>query len=159
MSGAGSGVAGAGSAGIEGAPPTANLSSFLPYALRFEGSSRNWRVNPDSNFAGVTPNEQAVALSLSVRQGTLRHSPSTGNTLHEIVYLGATNLGSDITDRVNKSNPIARLISENAISIDRIEYQTYTSGGQGPKNRLAVAVYFRDLETDPNRIIPVTWET
>lgn len=118
--------------------------------MRYEGSLKDWELDEAYNFVGVTPNEQAVVLSMCIRQGSIRSSPSTGNTLSEIVYLGSPNLEADITNRVMLSNPISRLSSDGKVLIKKIQYLTGKFG-------LRVAVYFADLEVDPNKIIQVHW--
>jgi len=119
-------------------------------AMRYEGSTKDWELDEENNFVGVTPNEQAVVLSMCIKQGSIKSSPTTGNTLHQILYLGSPNLGADITNRVMLSNPIARLVADGSVSISKIAYLTGKMG-------LRVAVYFADLDTDPNKIIPVHW--
>jgi len=120
-------------------------TSRRPAAIRFEGASRDWVLDQNGDYRRVTPNEQAVVLALSVRRGALKSSPNVGNTLLDIQYLGGVKLGADIEDRVRIANPIARLLAAGAISIDRIDHETRNG-------KLAVAVYFRDLQVDKNRV-------
>ncbi len=144
---AGSGLSGIGSVVIGITPK----KTIVP-AMRFEGSSRDWELDAKNNFVAVTPNEQGVVLSMCVNQGDIKSSPTTGNTIGQIQYLGSPNLGADVTNRVMTSNPIARLVAAGAVSIEKIDYST-------AGNKLAVVVYFRDLEVDPNRLNPVSWST
>ncbi len=118
--------------------------------MRYEGSVKDWQLDEDNNFIGVTPNEQAVVLSMCIRQGSVKSSPETGNTLYQIEYLGSPNLGADITNRVMQSNPIARLVAEGSVSINKIDYQASRLG-------LKVAVYFSDLDVDPNKVVVAHW--
>lgn len=151
--GAGSSSAGSGLSGIGGVTVGTTSTKTRVVAMRYEGSVKDWQLDANNNFAAVTPNEQGVVLSVAIKQGSIKSSPTTGSTLHEIVYLGSPNLGADITNRVMLSNPIARLVSDGAVSIDKIDYQII--GG----NRLAIAVYFRDLEVDPNFLNRTNWST
>lgn len=117
-----------------------------PVALRFEGATRDWSLDTATNYRAVTPVEQGVALSLCVKQGDIKSSLTTGNTLHEIEYLGGAELGADIRDRVVTANPLARYLAEGQAEIVRIDHEEAPSG-------FKVAVYFRDLTADPNRVL------
>jgi hypothetical protein len=154
--GIGSSPAGLGLSGADPVIPGSDPRKTIVAAMRYEGLTKDWELDANENFAAVTPNEQAIVLAIAVKQGELRSSPTTGNTLHEILYLGSPNLGTDITNRVLSANPIARLIAAGSVSIDRIDYQVSTNPGAG---RLKVAVYFRDLDVDPNKLNPVIWST
>lgn len=154
--GAGSVGAGLGLSGVNPIIPGADPKKTRVRAMRYEGSSKDWQLDANNNFAAVTPNEQGVVLSLAIRQGDIKSSPSTGNTLHQIAYLGSENLGSDISNRVLLSNPIARLLSAGSISIDKIDFSIISKGSE---KKLAVAVYFRDLDVDPNVLNRANWST
>ncbi len=154
--GAGSVGAGLGLSGVNPIVPGSDPTKTRVIAMRYEGSTKDWQLDANNNFAAVTSNEQGVVLSLAIRQGSLKASPTTGNTLHQIEYLGAQNLGADISNRVLNSNPIARLVASNSISIDKIDF--VVSGQNGAK-KLAVAVYFRDLDVDPNVLNRANWST
>jgi hypothetical protein len=151
--GAGSARAGLGLSGVNPVIPGSDPTKTNVVAMRYEGSTKDWELDANNNFAAVTPNEQGVVLSMSINQGDIKSSPTTGNTIGQIEYLGATNLGQDVTNRVMTSNPIARLVAAGSVSIDKIDYKIVN------KNKLAVVVYFRDLDVDPNRVNPVTWST
>lgn len=150
--GIGAGSAGSGLSGIDGVVVGTTSKKTIVPAMRYEGSAKDWVLDVNGNFRAVSPNEQAVALSMSVKQGDIKSSPTTGNTLYQIEYLGSANIGADVTNRVMQSNPIARLVADGSISIDKVDYST-----KGKK--LAVAVYFRDLDVDPNIINRVNWST
>jgi hypothetical protein len=150
--GAGSGSAGSTLSGLDGVAVGQTPKKTVVAAMRYEGSTKDWELDANRNFAAVTPNEQAVVLSVCVRQGSIKASPDTGSTLHEILYLGQPNIGSDITNRIMSSNPIARLVAAGSVSIDKILYQTSKVG-------IKVAVYFRDLEADKNKLNSVHWST
>ena len=148
--GAGAVKSGSTLAGNDAVIPGVTPRQIVVDAMRYEGSTRDWELDEQSNFVGVTPNEQAVVLALCVKRGSIKSSPDTGNTLHEIKYLGAANLAADITNRVMSANPIARLVDSKSISIVKIEHQVTKSG-------LKVAVYFKDLETDKNKTPVAYW--
>jgi len=150
--GAGSNNAGTSLSGSDTIVVAASNHKVPVVAMRYEGSIRDWELDEEKNFVWVTPNEQGVALSMSIRQGSVKSSLTTGNTLHEILYLGQDNIGADVTNRVMLSNPIARLVANNNVSIDKIVYQTSKRG-------LKVAVYFRDLDVDPNTLKPIYWRS
>lgn len=146
MSGAGIYPGGVGPAGADPVTSTFAPRQKRPAAIRYEGATSDFELDHDGNYQAVTPVEQAVALSLSIRQGDIKSSPTTGNTLHEIVYLDSATLGADIDDRVRRSNPLARLLADGQAEIVRIDHEI---GKQGFK----VAVYFRDLTADKTRTI------
>jgi hypothetical protein len=151
--GAGAEMAGSSLSGFDAAVVGVTPKRTVVAAMRYEGSSKDWELVAGGNFAAVTPNEQGAALSMAIKKGSIKSSPDTGNTLHEIIYLGSPNLETDITNRVMSSNPISRLVAENSISIDKILYQVTKYG-------LKVATYFRDLDVDPNRLAgPATWSS
>ncbi len=150
--GAGSGSAGSTLSGLDGVVNGVAYKKSAMAAMRYEGSSKDWELDADNNFVAVTPNEQAAVLSVVVRQGSIKSSPETGSTLHEIVYLGSPNLGTDVTNRVMSSNPLSRLVSENKVSVEKIDYQATKSG-------LKVAVYFKDLEVNKNKLASAVWNT
>ncbi len=151
--GVGSSKAGLGLSGVDPVIPGSDPTKTRVAAMRYEGSTQDWQLDVNGNFAAVTPNEQGVVLSLAIKQGDIKSSPTTGSTLHQIEYLGAQNLGADITNRVMTSNPIARLVAAKSVSIDKIDFQIVN------RNKLAIAVYFRDLDVDPNVLNRATWST
>lgn len=117
-----------------------------PVAIRFEGITRDWALDSAANYKAVTPVEQGVALSLCVKQGDIKSSPTTGNTLHQIEYLGGADLGADIRDRVLTSNPLARLVADREAEVTKIDHEEAANG-------FKVAVYFKDLTADKNRVL------
>lgn len=118
-----------------------------PAAIRYEGSIRDWRITAATGaYEAVTPVEQGMVLSLCVRQGQIKSSPTTGHTLGEILYLGGQDLEADVRDRVMRSNPLARLVAERQAAVKRIDVQDVSG-------QLRVAVYFVDLTQDPTRLL------
>lgn len=147
--GAGSFGAGLGPAGLSPNTTGPVIGTSAPNAIRFEGSTRDWVLESDGSgkFVPVTPNEQGVVLALSINKGDLKSSPTTGNDLGKIQYTGGNDLGAIVTNAVMNSNPIARLVAANSVSIDTIRYQV------SPTGKLSVAVYFRDLDADPTKTL------
>jgi hypothetical protein len=138
---------GVGPAGADPATVGSSSRSLKPAAIRYEGSVRDWQLDPTTGgYRRVTPAEQGVALSLMVAQGSITSSPLTGHTLGEIVYLGGPDVEADATDRVRRANPLARLVADGQVEIKRIAVDA-------TGNQLKVALYFVDLTGDKNRIL------
>lgn len=138
---------GVGPAGVAPISSSAPIKVKRPVALRYEGVVSDWVIHSGTGaYQAVTPVEQGVVLSLCIRQGHIKSSPSTGNTLHEIEYLDSATLAADIEDRVRRSNPLARYLAEGQVEVSRIEHER---GAHGFK----VAVYFKDLTADKSRIL------
>jgi hypothetical protein len=118
-----------------------------PVAIRYEGIVSDWVIQTTTGaYSAVTPVEQGVVLSLMIRQGDIKSSPTTGNTLNEIEYLNGQTLAADIDDRVRRSNPLARYLDEKQAEIVRIDHEIGANG-------FKVAVYFKDLTADKNRVL------
>lgn len=139
-------------AGVEpaGADPVSTsivARSKRPTAIRYEGAVRDWTIyDSTGGYQAVTPVEQGVVLSLMVRQGQISSSPTTGHTLNDIETLDEATIESDASDRVRRSNPLARLVRDGLAAIKKIEVQIVS-------NQLRVAVYFVDLTRDKNRVL------
>lgn len=118
-----------------------------PAAIRYEGAIRDWTLyDSTGGYQAVTPVEQAVVLSLCIRQGQITSAPTLGNTVHEIETLDPTTIDADVSDRVRRSNPLARLVRDGEAEIKKIEVQIVA-------NQLRYAVFFADLTRDRNRIL------
>lgn len=134
----------AGAAPVVTAP---NQRPRRPAAIRYEGSVQDWTIyDSTGGYQAVTPVEQAVVLSLMVRQGQITSSPTTGHTLFEIETLDSATIEADVNDRVRRANPLARLLRDGEAAIKKVEVQTVS-------NQLRVAVYFVDLTRDRNRLL------
>lgn len=138
--------AGIGPAGVAPVSSSASVRQKRPTAIRYEGATSDFPLDALGNYEAVTPVEQAVAISLCIKQGDIKSSPTTGHTLAEIVYLDKQTLGADIEDRVRRSNPLARLLADGEAEIVRIDHEV---GSQGFK----VAVFFKDLTADKTRTL------
>lgn len=122
------------------------LPRKTPKAIRYEGGTQDFPLDAVGSYQAVTPVEQGFALGLCVRQGDIKSSPLTGNTLHQIVYLGDPNLAADVRDRVVNANPIKRLLDEEQAELVRIDLQENRNG-------FRAAVFFKDLTADKNKIL------
>ena len=139
--------AGAGPAGVAPVSTTSSVQVEPPTALRYEGSVSDWTLYDNTGgYQAVTPVEQGVILSCCVRRGQLKSSPNTGNTLHEIEYLGGENLEADVRDRLLTSSPLDSYLKDGSAVVDRIVVET-----EG--NRLLARLFFRDMTRDPNRLL------
>jgi len=137
MPGAGSFPAGMGPAGadpVQSSPPRAPINLG---AMRYEGSTRGWVQDSTGQYVKLHPVEQAVALSMCTRKGSLKSNPRVGNTLFEIEYLGGDDLAKDVEDRVRNAYPLSVLVAAGDVEIVRIEHDE--------TNGLFVALYFRNL--------------
>lgn len=144
MPGAGDFPAGSGPAGSDPIITSPAAPTLTPGAIRYEGRTRGWVMGDDGQYVKVHPIEQAVALSMCVRKGSLKSAPNVGNTLFEIEYLGTPELGADIEDRVRNSFPLSQLVANGDVEIVRIEHDE--------KDALAVALYFKNLRSvDPSK--------
>ncbi len=144
MPGVGSFPAGSGPAGFDPVQISPPKAAVAKGALRYEGRTRAWVRAGDGQYVKLHPVEQAVALSMCTRKGSLKSAPKVGNTLFEIEYLGSPDLGSDVEDRVLNAFPLSALIKNGDVRIVRIDHDE--------SNGLAVALYFKNLRsTDPSK--------
>lgn len=137
MPGAGSFPAGTGPAGadpVQSSPPRAPLALG---AMRYEGATRGWVQDANGQYVKLHPVEQAVALSMCTRKGSLKSAPLVGNTLFEIEYLGGDDLAKDVEDRVRNAYPLSVLVAAGDVEIVRIDHDE--------TNGLVVALYFKNL--------------
>ena len=149
MSGAGSYPAGTGPAGADPVQTSTQVKALLPTALRYDAPGQDWGqtvgLDGATRYRSVHPTDQGFALGMCIKQGTLKHSPKTGNMLHKIQYLGGKDLQQQVERCVRSANPIARLVADGSATIRRIEVET--SGG-----RLAVACYFKNNLTNRKNV-------
>ena len=140
--GAGSSGAGVGGAGFDVPTPGTLTVQAPPIALRYEGSLRDWVLGANGSYRSVTSTEQGMILSICVSQGQIKSSPQTGNTLNQIIYLGAKNLRADVENRVRNSNPAKRLVASGKAAITKIVIDTSNKS-------LVVEMFFKALDA-PN---------
>jgi hypothetical protein len=144
MPGAGTFPAGSGPAGFDPILRSAPRKPVAQGAIRYEGKTRGWVRADDGQYVKLHPIEQAVALSMCTRKGTLRSAPKVGNTLFEIEYLGSPDIGADVEDRVRNAFPLSSLVAAGDVEIIKIDHDE--------TNGLAVILYFKNLRSqDPSR--------
>lgn len=144
--GAGIYPGGMGPAGADPVQSGITLPRKTPKAIRYEGLTQDFPLDAVGSYQAVTPVEQGFALGCCVKQGDIKSSPLTGNTLHQIVYLGDPNLAADVRDRLVNANPIKRLLDDGQAELVRIDLQETPNG-------FRAAVFFRDLTADKNKIL------
>jgi hypothetical protein len=74
------------------------------------------------------PIDQGVALSLTVRLGSVRSAPGVGNALHEVDPY-APSAESDVRKRVLAAYPLSRYLADGSVTIKKIEFETRKHGG------------------------------
>lgn len=148
--GAGSAGAGVGGAGFDVPTPGAIAVQAPPLALRYEGSLRDWAKDENGNYRSVTSTEQGMILSICVSQGQIKSSPQTGNTLNQIVYLGAKNLKADVENRVRNSNPAKRLVASGKATIVKIVVDVTNKS-------LVVEMFFKALDAPNSPLLRAKW--
>jgi hypothetical protein len=145
MPGVGSFPAGSGPAGFDPviiSPPKAAVAQG---AIRYEGRTRGWVQADDGQYVKLHPVEQAVALAMCTRKGSLKSAPKVGNTLFEIEYVGGNpDLAADVEDRVLNAFPLSTLIASGDIEVIKIVIDE--------TNGLIVTLYFKNLRAqDPSK--------
>ncbi len=148
MPGVGSFPAGRGPAGANPIVTSPPLARVAKGAMRYEGRTRGWVQSADGQYVKLHPVEQAVALSMCTRKGSLKSAPKVGNTLFEIEYLGAPDLGADVEDRVRNAFPLSQLLAAGDVEIIKIAHDE--------TNGLIVVLYFKNLRAqDPTKQLHV----
>lgn len=148
--GVGNASAGTGSAGFNSPAPGTPAIQAPPVALRFEGAVKNWVLDANGNYRSVTSTEQGMIISIAFSQGKIKSSTKTGNTLHEIKYLGAKSLRADVENRVRNSNPAKRLVAAGKAVITGIVIDVSTG-------RLVVEMFFKALDAPKSPELSSKW--
>lgn len=120
----------------------------VPY---YDGRTRDTVLDQYGVHRGVHPTDSGMAMSLMVRQGSIKSDPSIGSKLRDISDLGAPNLAEQIRVCVESALPLSRLVSEGKARIERIDFKV-------ERSKLAVWVYYTNLDTG-ERPPPVGWYT
>lgn len=126
--------------------PSAYEKPRTPTATKFDGRTKDYPLDAAGHWEAIHPVDQGVALAHMVRQGTIKSAPTVGHTLREITHLGKPDLKADVTDRIRRAVPLAALLADGSVVIDRIDVET--SGG-----RLLEATYYRNMKQDPTRTL------
>jgi len=141
MPGAGSYPAGTGPAGADPVQTSTQDTTILPTAMRYDAPGLDWGqvtgLDGATHYRSIHPLDQGFAIAMCVKQGTLKHSRTTGNLLHTIKYLGGKDLQQQVERIVRSANPIARYLADGSATIRKIVVET--TGG-----RLAVACYYKN---------------
>jgi hypothetical protein len=148
MPGVGSYPAGTGPAGLAPVVKRPANAPVAKGAIRYEGRTRGWVRREDGQYVKLHPVEQAVALAMCTRKGSLKSAPKVGNTLFEIEYLGLPDVGAEVENRVRNAFPLSDLIRSRDVEIVKIEHDE--------SNGLSVALYFKNLRSEnPSKALRV----
>ncbi len=110
-----------------------------PASLYFDGATASNPLDANGRYLSLHPVDQAVALALIVRQGTISSAPNVGakfRTIKKIV--GNTTAVADDYAR----QALATLLAAKSISIRSIEVEAFPKTGG-----LAIAVNYVNLRT------------
>lgn len=77
-------------------------------------------------------------------RGSMKASASTGNTLHEIKYLGGPSMQAQVESAWRAANPLKRLVENGDVTIVRIAYSFKNS-------RLLSTLYYVNNRTKESR--------
>lgn len=107
----------------------------LPAGRYYDGATADWKLDAYGQVAGTHPADEGMAMSILVTRGECKSSPTTGNTLRSIQYLGGKDLGALVEAAVLDANPLQRLVSSGDVTITSIYYEIIDS-------RLVVSVKY-----------------
>lgn len=116
----------------------------MPAALHYDGKTRDWKRNADGQLIATHPNDEGMALSIFVKRGSVKSTPSIGNTLFDIEYLKQPNMAEEVRARVLDAFPLRKLVAEKKVEITGISHSE-------TGNRLAVFVSYINLEMNDGR--------
>lgn len=140
--GAGTAPAGQGGAGLNLLPalsPPRNVTP--PISLRFDGATADFQLDDQGRYKSIHPVDQAVALALLVRLGTLGSVPSMGAGFRNIRKIGPTT-PNQVENMARVA--LARLVQAQSIKILSIQVETKRKPGS-----IAIAVSYTNLRTNP----------
>ena len=127
--------------------PLDPLAEPPPPGLHFQPATRDAEMLPDGRLAADHPVDAWMDLALGIRQGTLKSSPETGHTLHQIAYLDAK-LEANVRGRVLAA--CQRRIAAGDVRIDRVQAERFGAGF------VAIVDYTNlRIQTQPTRQIRV----
>jgi hypothetical protein len=93
----------------------------------YDGATADWKLNSDGQIDGVHPVDSGMAMSVLIQQGSVKSSPTTGNTIMQIKYLGGKNLTDQVKAAVMSANPLARLVAAGDVTITNIAHEVRDS--------------------------------
>lgn len=141
--GAGSTLAGGALAGLDPEDPAGTEVQVLPQgALLYDLTSRGVPRDPTTGLlATIHWVDQAVAVALGVKQGSLTSSTSLGNTLRAIKRAGGPQLVNQVEDAVRVA--LFDLLDRGDVDLVSIQVTTPTRG------QIFVTVTYVNLRLNP----------
>lgn len=147
--GAGNFPAGMGPQGLDPLPPPSPPRDVtIPAALYFDGRTQGFPLDAAGHYVGIHPVDQATALALIVRLGTLASAPTTGagfRNIHKITK-AAANTATSMAHAA-----LASLVQAQDIQILSIQVETKRTQGA-----ILIAVSYRNLRTLPPKPATIT---
>ncbi len=141
--GAGMFPAGSGPSGLDPlAPPSPPRSVTPPAALYFDGQTQGFPLDAQGHYVGIHPVDQAVALALIVRLGTLGSVPGLGAGFRNIRKI-TTSTGTQATDMARIA--LASIVQAGDIMILDIQVETRRTGA------VLIAVSYKNLRKIPTK--------
>lgn len=142
--GAGNFPAGAGPAGLDPLPPPSPPRDVSPpAALYFDGRTQGFPLDAQGRYVGIHPVDQAVALALIVRLGTLGAVPEQGAAFRDIRKI-TPSTGTQATDMARIA--LAAIVQRGDITILDIQVETRRTMGA-----VLIAVSYKNLRTIPTK--------
>lgn len=145
--GAGSFAAGLGLAGLDPLPPQNQPRNVSPpAALYFDGASKGFPLDSNGHYLSIHPVDQAVALALLVKLGSLASAPEMGAAFASITKI----LPSTVATATGYANTaLQTFVTNQQIKILDI---AVTTGS--PKGSFSVTVTYINLILHPVSPIP-----
>jgi hypothetical protein len=131
----------AGEDGVPALSPPRNVTP--PVALKFNGALFLFETDGSGLLQSIDPTDQAVALALLIRKGTLASVPEMGATFREIKRIDKYT-PAKVNDAVNAA--LSSLLASKAITLRDVQVETNRRNG-----RVLVAVSYVNLKRTPTR--------
>jgi hypothetical protein len=135
-------------------PPGFDQHSPSAQAVQSDGEARRlvstgdgqlrYELDENGNWRRGTAVQQGVALSLSVKRGTIPSAPTVGNDL-DSVPLGQENTEAAVIDAVRQSYPLSDYLRRGLVETISISHEERPHGG------LLVQYVYRERGTDENK--------
>ena len=125
-------------------PSTPRDVSYLA-AIEYDGATKSFPQDALGRLRELHPVDQMMAIGGLFPKGSVKSAPHIGHTLKEIPFLDAPNIAADIRDRVELAEPIATVLGRGDAEILRIDHWVQSG-------KLAAAIYYFNLVTDPKRL-------
>jgi hypothetical protein len=125
-SGAGYSGGGIGPAGFNpAAAPDPSKVGRPPRAVNYDPSIRDFTTT-NGYYDAIHPVDQAVALALTIEQGSLKSAPTVGQTYRKIPRLSGASFVKQVEDRTNLA--LKRLLDAQQIRIVAVNVEQNTIG-------------------------------